>query len=354
MFVDELDFAVAGGKGGDGCVSFHREKYVQRGGPDGGDGGDGGDVVFLPTTHRNTLYHLTGRNLYAARDGAQGLGKKCSGKSAADMVLEVPVGTLVLDAERGNVLADLDRADQPFVVARGGRGGRGNWHFATATHRTPREAEAGRDGEARHVRLSLRLIADIGLIGLPNAGKSTLLSALTRARPKIADYPFTTLEPSLGIAQGPGDTTFMIADIPGLIEGAHSGKGLGDKFLKHLERTRLLLQLVDCSDLAFEPPDEAFHMIRRELAAHSKVLAKRPTLLLATKVEDEAAERRVRELAEAAGVEPLCISSASGRGLRDLTLEVVRALDELHRSGSTQGEDQGEAPGGAAMDAAAP
>ena len=344
MFVDELDFTVTGGKGGDGCVSFHREKYVQRGGPDGGDGGAGGDVVLLPTTHRNTLYHLTGRNLYAARDGAQGSGKKCSGKAAADMVLEVPVGTEVLDAERGNVLADLDRIEEPFVVARGGRGGRGNWHFATPTHRTPREAEPGREGESRRVRLSLRLIADIGLIGLPNAGKSTLLSALTRARPKIADYPFTTLEPNLGIAQGPGDTTFVVADIPGLIEGAHSGKGLGDKFLKHLDRTRLLLQLVDCSDLALEPPDRAFGMIRRELAAHYGVLARRPTLLLATKVEDEAAEQRARKLAAAAGVEPLSVSSASGRGLRELTVEVVRALQDLGRPG----QDRQSAAGGAA------
>src|SRR5436190_1146376 len=249
MFVDELEIRVRAGKGGNGCVCFLRDAKTLRGGPNGGDGGDGGDVVLLPTTHCNTLFHLTGRGTFAAQNGGQGLPQNCGGKDAVDLVIEVPVGTLVLDAERHNVLQDLDTPDRPWVLARGGHGGRGNTHFATATHRTPREAERGKEGEARRVLLSLKLIADVGLLGLPNAGKSTLLATLTKARPKIAGYPFTTLEPILGIAQGPGEATFVIADIPGLIEGASRGKGLGDKFLKHIERTRVLLHLIDCGDL---------------------------------------------------------------------------------------------------------
>lgn len=325
MFVDELEFSVRGGKGGNGCVSFHREKYVQRGGPDGGDGGDGGDVVLVPTTHVNTLYHLTGRRLHAAPNGEDGGSGNCGGRDAADLVIEVPVGTLVLDAERGNLLKDLARADAPFVVAEGGRGGRGNARFATATHRTPRRAERGTPGEERRIRLSLRLIADVGLLGLPNAGKSTLLATLTRARPKIAEYPFTTLEPCLGIAQGPGEQTLVIADIPGLIEGAHAGKGLGDRFLKHLERTRVLLHLVDCSAEAPEDPARAFAIVEHELREYSTVLADRPTLVLATKVEDAAARRRAGDLADAIGRPVQLVSAATGQGLGAL----VTALGEL-------------------------
>src|SRR5262245_32542342 len=289
MFVDELQISVQAGKGGDGCVSFLRDAKTLRGGPNGGDGGDGGDVVLLPTTHCNTLYHLTGRGQFAAQNGGPGLPQNCGGKDAEDLVIEVPVGTVVLDAERGNVLRDLDAADRPWVLARGGYGGRGNTRFATSTHRTPRTAELGKAGEARRVLLSLKLIADVGLLGLPNAGKSTLLATLTRARPKIAGYPFTTLEPMLGIAQGPGDATFVLADIPGLIEGASAGKGLGDKFLKHIERTRLLLHLVDCSDLAMAEPEAAFRVVQQELGKHSEDLARRPAMVVATKVEDEAA-----------------------------------------------------------------
>jgi GTP-binding protein len=329
MFVDELEVTVRGGKGGDGCVSFRREKFAQRGGPDGGDGGDGGDVVLLPTTHCNTLYHLTGRTAYAAANGEPGMAANCSGRSAADLVLEVPVGTLVLDAGRGNVLKDLAVAGQPFVVARGGRGGKGNTRFATATNRSPQQAVPGGDGEQRAIRLSLKLIADVGMVGLPNAGKSTLLATLTRARPKIAGYPFTTLEPMLGIAAGPGDSSFVLADLPGLIAGASAGKGLGDRFLKHIERTRLLLHLVDCGDLALAPPVAAFHTIRAELARYSAALAARPALLVATKVEDEPSAARARELATAAGVEVLAISSATGQGLRELVVAIAERLRTL-------------------------
>jgi GTP-binding protein len=329
MFVDELEIQVRGGRGGDGCVSFLREKYIQRGGPNGGDGGDGGSVVLLPTTHCNTLYHLSGRGLFAASNGGQGLAKNCGGKDADNLTIEVPVGTLVLDAARGNLLHDLDRADESFVVARGGRGGRGNTRFATATHRTPRTAEAGQDGEERRVRLSLKLIADIGLIGLPNAGKSTLLATLTRARPKIADYPFTTLEPMLGIVAGPDDTSFVLADIPGLIAGAHLGKGLGDKFLKHVERTRALLHLVDCSELAAMPPAEALVVVRNELANYSPALAARQSIVVATKVEDDDSAARADELARSSGLPVHAISAATGRGVRELVGMVTSLLATL-------------------------
>ena len=326
MFVDELEIHVRAGRGGDGCISFLRDKRTLRGGPDGGDGGSGGDVVLLPTTHVNTLYHLTGRGTFAAANGTPGGSKKCAGKAAEDLVIEVPIGTLVLDAERGHVLQDLAVPDRPWVLARGGFGGRGNVHFASATHRTPRKAERGRDGEERRVLLSLKLIADVGLLGLPNAGKSTLLATLTKARPKVADYPFTTLEPMLGIAQGPGEATFVVADIPGLIEGASAGKGLGDRFLKHIERTRLLLHLIDCSAMPMAEPANAYHLLRREVAAYSAELAARPTVVVATKVEDDAARARAQALADSIGQPVLPISSATGTGLRDLTTAVWSLL----------------------------
>lgn len=331
MFVDELEIHVRAGTGGHGCVSFLRDAKTLKGGPNGGDGGDGGDVVLVPTTHCNTLYHLTGRGTFAAANGGQGLAQNCGGKDAEDLVIEVPVGTLVLDAERGNVLQDLDVPDRPWVLVRGGRGGRGNSHFATATHRTPREAERGKLGEERRVRLSLKLIADVGLVGLPNAGKSTLLATLTKARPKIAGYPFTTLEPMLGIAQGPGESTFVLADIPGLIAGASAGRGLGDKFLKHIERTRLLLHLVDCGDLPLMEPAQAWRTVRQEIEGYSAELGRRPTLVVATKVEGEAATARAQALATAIGQPVLAISSATSAGLRELVSAVTSMLSDLRR-----------------------
>jgi GTP-binding protein len=331
MFVDELEILVRAGKGGDGCVSFLRDRMTLRGGPNGGDGGDGGDVVLLPTTHCNTLFHLTGRGVFAAVNGGQGLAQNCGGKDADDLVIEVPVGTQVLAPERGNVLQDLDVPDRPWVLARGGHGGRGNTHFATSTHRSPRTAELGKAGEERRVLLSLKLIADVGLLGLPNAGKSTLLATLTRARPKIAGYPFTTLEPMLGIAQGSGETTFVLADIPGLIEGASDGRGLGDKFLKHIERTRLLLHLIDCSDVPLEAPATAWRILRHELQQHSADLASRPSLVVATKVEDDASLQRAKDLAREIGQPVLPISSATRAGLPELAHAVTATLAALPR-----------------------
>lgn len=329
MFVDELEVMVRAGKGGDGCLSFLRDKNTLKGGPDGGDGGKGGDVVLLPTTHKNTLYHLTGQRVLGASNGQQGGPAECYGKGGEDLVIEVPVGTVVLDAERGHVLRDLDRADEPWVAVRGGHGGRGNARFKSATNRTPRKFEPGKEGEERLVRLSLKLIADVGLLGLPNAGKSTLLSAITKARPKIASYPFTTLEPMLGIAQGPGDTTVVVADIPGLIEGASAGKGLGDKFLKHIERTRLLLHLVDCSDLPLDEPATAWRTLRAELEGHSTELAARPTIVVATKIENDAARARAQALATEIGQPVMPISSATGQGLPELLRAVTAMLSEL-------------------------
>ncbi len=322
MFLDEIEFVVRGGKGGDGCVSFRREKYAPRGGPDGGDGGRGGDVVLRPSVHENTLYHLAGRAEFEAQKGRPGHGSNMTGGSAGDLVLDVPVGTVVLDAERGHVLKDLAQAGDVFVVARGGKGGRGNAAFATSTNRTPREAEPGQIGEERRIRLSLKLIADVGLVGLPNAGKSTLLATLSRARPRIADYPFTTLEPHLGIVPLAETTSFVMADIPGLIEGAHEGRGLGVQFLKHVERTRVLLQLVDCSSTADLEPHDAHDVVLAELRGYSAELARRPLLVVATKVEDDASRARAAELASAIGRPVLSISAATRHGLRELLIAI--------------------------------
>ncbi len=323
MFVDELEITVRAGKGGDGCLSFRREKFLPKGGPDGGDGGDGGDVVFCPSPHENTLFGLTGRAVFAAGAGQPGGSRDCTGRRGEDLEIEVPVGTVVLDAERGHVLRDLDEPGARFVVVRGGRGGRGNRRFASSTNRTPRQTEAGTAGEERKVRLSLKLIADVGLIGLPNAGKSTLLATLSRARPRVAAYPFTTLEPHLGIVETGAGSGFVMADIPGLIEGAHQGKGLGDRFLKHVERTRVLLHLVDCQ--SEDDPVAAYRTIRAELAGHSADLAGRRCLLVATKVEDEASARRAAELGAALGEPVLSISAATRRGLDEL-LRAIGAL----------------------------
>lgn len=327
MFHDELEILVAGGRGGDGCVSFRREKYVPRGGPDGGDGGDGGSVILVASPHRSTLQHLAGRRRYEAEKGQPGRGGECAGRRGRDLLVEVPVGTVVLDARHGNLLRDLSRAGERFVIARGGRGGRGNAHFASATNRTPRQAERGEEGERRDLRLSLKLIADVGLVGLPNAGKSTLLATLSRARPRVADYPFTTLEPHLGIVEVDPDRSFVMADIPGLIEGAHHGRGLGDRFLKHVERTTLLLHLVDCA--ADRDPVADWRVVRRELESYSPELVARPEILVATKVEDEPSRGRARRLAAGSGREVLEISAATRSGLVPLLDRVARALADL-------------------------
>ncbi len=324
MFRDEIVLKMKGGNGGRGCVSFRREKFVPKGGPDGGDGGRGGDIVLKADENYNTLYHLIHRPQYAAQDGEDGRGRKCSGRNGCSLDVPVPVGTMVRDVDRNVLLKDLRRHGEEVVVCRGGKGGWGNQHFATPTRQAPRKAEPGVPGEARRVRLELRMIADVGLVGLPNAGKSTLLARLSAARPKIAEYPFTTLTPSLGILKGDDFRTLVLADLPGIIEGAHEGRGLGDAFLRHIERTRLILHLVDVSPPAMKPPLEAYRIIRKELEGYSAPLAAKPELVVATKTDVTGAGKGAAALRRK--VEALEISAATGKGLPGLARALFRAL----------------------------
>ncbi len=326
MFVDSARMTVRAGGGGNGCVSFRREKFVPRGGPDGGDGGRGGSVILRTDASFNTLLHVHHRNLIRAERGHHGKGANRTGASGADAVVPVPPGTVVRDVGSGELLGDLVEAGTELVVARGGRGGRGNARFATSTNQAPRRADPGEEGEERLLDLELKLLADIGLVGMPNAGKSTLLSRLSAARPKIADYPFTTLEPSLGVMQAPGDEgrTLVLADIPGLIEGAHEGAGLGIRFLRHVERCRVLAHLVDLSEMAAElaPLPERVAVIRDELAAYAGDLGVRRFVLVGTKLdavsEREPALTELERAAAAYGVPWLAVSAVTGEGLREL------------------------------------
>ncbi len=328
MFIDEAQIEVKAGDGGDGCVSFRREAGVPRGGPNGGDGGKGGDVILRARAGLDTLLDFRGRHHWRAGDGQPGRGKDQFGRGGEDLVIDVPPGTLVYDLRLDLLIKDLDRPGMEVVVARGGKGGRGNKAFATATNQTPREAEPGRPGRERHLRLELKLIADVGLVGLPNAGKSTLLSRLSAARPKVADYPFTTLQPHLGIVEAGPERRFVIADLPGLIEGAHEGVGLGDAFLKHIERTRALVHLVEIEPHTGQTPAEAYRAIRAELKAYSPALAAKPELVVLTKADLLPGESEPRdELAAEIDRPVLAISSVSGAGLGGLLAAVVEMLD---------------------------
>jgi GTP-binding protein len=321
MFIDEVTIWVKAGDGGNGCVAFRREKYVPRGGPSGGDGGRGGSVVLVSNPHYNTLLHLRYNPEHRAERGRHGEGSQRTGRDGADVEVPVPVGTMVYDAASGELVHDFTGPGQRLVVAQGGRGGRGNARFATSTHQAPTEHEPGHPGEERRLRLELKLLADVGLVGFPNAGKSTLISRISAARPKIADYPFTTLEPHLGVVSLNDRRTFVVADIPGLIEGAHLGHGLGTRFLRHIERTRLLAHLVDVSAASGRDPVQDFEVVLRELENFSKDLAAKPMLVVATKMDAAQDPRRVaalRSMARRMRLPFLPISSVTGDGLARL------------------------------------
>ena len=330
LFIDEAVLHVRGGRGGDGCVAFRREKFVPRGGPSGGDGGHGGEVAVVGDARKNTLYHLQFQSIYAAERGRHGKGANRSGSSGDDLEVPVPLGTVVRDAETGELLGEVLEDGARLVVAKGGRGGWGNQHFATATNQAPRKAYPGNEGEERRLRLELKLLADVGVVGLPNAGKSTLISVVSAAKPKIADYPFTTLVPQLGVvAPGPRDRTFVIADLPGLIAGAAQGAGLGIRFLKHVERCRVLVQLVDLS--SFEGSARAdFETVERELGEFDPALLARDRIVVGSKLDSAREDRRVELRAAAAerGLDYLEISSASGAGVERLVRELARRLEE--------------------------
>ena len=331
MFIDEVRISVKAGDGGNGCLAFRREKFVPRGGPSGGDGGRGGDVTMTASGHRNTLLQFRFNPEHKAQRGRHGEGSNCTGAEGYSIDLEVPVGTLVYDDATGELLHDFNTVADRIVVARGGRGGKGNARFATATHQTPTEHEPGKPGEEKRLRLELKLLADVGLVGFPNAGKSTLISRISAARPKIAAYPFTTLEPQLGVVQFDDFTSFVVADIPGLIEGAHEGHGLGIQFLRHIERTRVLAHLVDVSEESGRDPVSDFEIVMQELAAFSEALAAKPMLLVATKLDaaqDPARIEALRELAESRGLPFFEISSATGQGLDALRYAMAeRVID---------------------------
>jgi GTPase len=326
MFVDRLILYVKGGDGGRGMCSFRREKYVPRGGPDGGDGGDGGSVIVRAVAGTDSLAQIVHQKHWRAAGGGPGGTALCHGKRAADLIIPVPPGTLVRDRERGNLLRDLTEDGGEVNVARGGRGGRGNKAFATATNRAPREFQPGIPGEERWIVLELKVIADAGLIGLPNAGKSTLLSRLSRATPEIADYPFTTKHPNLGIVQAGAESRFVLADLPGLIEGAHTGVGLGHEFLRHVERTRLLVHLVEPEPTDGSDPLANYRTVRQELTLHSAGLAAKPEIIVVSKAELPEAES-VRERMELEmGREVLAISAVTGQGLARLVGAVAMGL----------------------------
>ena len=327
MFVDRVTIYCKGGDGGNGCLSFRREAHVPRGGPDGGDGGRGGHVIVRADRNVGSLANIVGRKHWHAQRGRHGEGGQRTGRNGADLEILVPPGTIVRDADRGHVLKDLARHGDWVIVARGGRGGHGNKHFATPTNRAPREWEPGEPGQERNVTLELKLIADVGLVGKPNAGKSTLLSRLSRAHPEIADYPFTTRYPVLGLVRIGYDYEFVMADIPGLIEGAHAGVGLGHEFLKHVERTRLLVHLLEPEPMDGSDPIENYHNIREELRLHDPALLDRPELIAVTKCELPDAPAVAELLQEDLNRPVLQISAVTGKGLPRLLGEIRRLLD---------------------------
>ncbi len=335
MFIDEARIRVKAGDGGNGCMAFRREKFVPRGGPSGGDGGRGGDVIMEASQRHNTLVHFRFNPEHKAERGRHGEGSNCTGRDGESIVLKVPVGTMLYDDDTGELVHDFQTPDERIVIARGGRGGRGNQHFATPTHQAPREHEAGRPGEERRYRLELKLLADVGLVGYPNVGKSTLISRISAAKPKIADYPFTTLEPNLGvvtIGEAPYEESYVVADIPGLIEGAHNGAGLGMQFLRHIERTRLLAHLVDVSDASGRPdPVEDFKVIQNELKSFGHGLDKKPMIVVAAKayVANPDKLKKLQTMAKRRKLSFYVISAVTGEGVDALKYAIGERVKEL-------------------------
>jgi GTP-binding protein len=341
MFIDEARIRVKAGDGGNGCMAFRREKYVPRGGPSGGDGGKGGDVIMESSERHNTLVHFRFNPEYKAQRGRHGEGSNRTGREGVGVLLKVPVGTIVYDDETGEKVHDFSQPDDRIVIACGGRGGRGNARFATSTHQAPREHEPGRPGEERVFRLELKLLADVGLVGYPNVGKSTLISRISAARPKIADYPFTTLQPNLGVAvvgQPPDEKSFVVADIPGLIEGAHTGAGLGTQFLRHIERNRLLLHMVDVSDASGRPdPVKDVEVISEELASFGAHLEDKPVIMVASKIDVANKEKltKLKRYCKKNALELFPVSAVSGKGMDDLKYAIAEKVEELRLQPTT-------------------
>ena len=332
MFTDYTKIIIKSGDGGNGAISFRREKYVAAGGPDGGDGGKGGDVYFKVDKDKNTLIDFRYNKKYKAQNGENGSGAKCNGKYGEDIYIGVPLGTVIKDVQTGKIVADLSNPEQVELVLKGGKGGKGNMHFATATRQAPRFAQDGEKGEEKEIILELKLLADVGLLGFPNVGKSTFLSTVTDARPKIANYQFTTLEPNLGVVKGKNGNTFVIADIPGIIEGASEGVGLGLQFLRHIERTRLLLHVIDVSGIDGRDPVEDFKIINEELKKYSEKLASRKQIIVASKadiIQDETNFNKLKDLAKKQNMEIFKISSVTGEGIDKLLDHVAEVLKTL-------------------------
>ncbi|GBC59326.1 GTPase CgtA [Desulfonema ishimotonii] len=330
-FIDEATITVQSGNGGRGCVSFRRERFIPKGGPNGGDGGNGGNVILKASPRKRTLYQFRFKRLFRAENGRGGEGSQRTGRNGGDIVLEIPPGTLVSDAETGELLRDFTVVGETFVIASGGRGGLGNVRFKSSTNRTPRYAQPGEPGQTRTLKMELKLLADVGLMGFPNAGKSTLISVISSARPKIADYPFTTLTPNLGVVQTDWGEPFAVADIPGLIEGAHTGAGLGIQFLRHIERTRVLVHLIDATEIDPDAPLSRYKAINTELSRYSEKLAEKSQLVVLNKMDLPGADVAAELFQMAAGnMEFMTISAATGQGIQALKARIVQLLDQLN------------------------